>query len=114
MSMPFKPADILLPDFSTYNGTPRSCVACDQYTSQPEYWRETEDIVGDAPSCLKLVLPECYLNEAAQRVPQIHREMERYVADGVLDMTADAGMMLLERTTQSGKPYYTVVWIDLD
>ena len=36
-------------------------VACDQFTSQPEYWKETEAIVGDAPSTLNLMLPELYL-----------------------------------------------------
>lgn len=34
-------------------------VACDQYTSQPEYWEETERIVGDAPSTLRLMLRKC-------------------------------------------------------
>jgi hypothetical protein len=38
-----------------------SVIACDQYTSQPEYWQETEQIVGDAPSTLQLTLPEVYL-----------------------------------------------------
>ena len=36
-------------------------IACDQYTSQPEYWAETDHIVGDAPSTLRLTLPEVYL-----------------------------------------------------
>ena len=50
MSIPFKPADILLPDFSTYNGTPWSCVACDQYTSQPDYWESADATASDSPS----------------------------------------------------------------
>ena len=107
------PGELLLPS-SCVQAETWACVACDQYTSQPEYWEEAARIVGDAPSCLKLVLPECYLNEAAQRVPQIHREMERYVADGVLDMSADAGMMLLERTTQSGSRLGLVCLADLE
>jgi len=36
-------------------------VACDQYTSQPEYWNEVKNIVGDAPSTLKITFPEIYL-----------------------------------------------------
>ena len=35
-----------------------ACVACDQYTSQPDYWNKVEEIVGDAPSTLRLMLPE--------------------------------------------------------
>ena len=56
MSVPFKPADILLPDFSRYNGERWSCVACDQYTSQPEYWEAADAVAADAPSTLRLFL----------------------------------------------------------
>ena len=38
-------------------------VACDQFTSQPDYWNETEKIVGDAPSTLRIMLPELYLDK---------------------------------------------------
>ena len=38
-------------------------VACDQFTSEPEYWEKAEDIVGDAPSTLRLMLPEFYLGK---------------------------------------------------
>ena len=56
MTVPFKTAPILLPDFSGYSGTAWSCVACDQYTSQPEYWARVRDFVGEAPSTLKMIL----------------------------------------------------------
>ena len=55
-----KPADILLPrdaDMSKW-----AVVACDQFTSQPEYWEEADRIVGDAPSTLRLILPESKLD----------------------------------------------------
>ena len=58
-TLPFQPADILLPqdcDLSLW-----SVVACDQYTSQPEYWQRVEDRVGKAPSALRLILPESCL-----------------------------------------------------
>ena len=38
-------------------------IACDQFTSQPEYWQQVEQIVGDAPSTLHLILPEIYLEK---------------------------------------------------
>jgi hypothetical protein len=41
-------------------------IACDQFTSQPEYWHQVEEIVGDAPSTLDLVLPELYLETPAE------------------------------------------------
>ena len=59
-NLPFQPADILLPqncDMSLW-----SVVACDQYTSQPEYWQRVEQRVGKAPSTLRLILPESRLN----------------------------------------------------
>ena len=42
-------------------------IACDQYTSQPDYWAETDKTVGDAPSTLRLTLPEVYLEDADAR-----------------------------------------------
>ena len=76
-----------------------SVIACDQYTSQPEYWQETEKIVGDAPSTLKLTLPEVYLEgeDEKQRVENIHKTMKRYVEEGTLQ-EMPAGFMLVERS----------------
>ena len=56
----FFPADILLPKDADM--TKWSVVACDQFTSQPEYWQAVEETVGDAPSTLRLILPEAKLN----------------------------------------------------
>ena len=53
--------DILIPnkkiDYSKW-----SCIACDQFSSQPKYWAALTEIVGDSPSVLNLILPEAYLN----------------------------------------------------
>ena len=56
-------------------------IACDQYTSQPDYWAETDKTVGDAPSTLRLTLPEVYLEDAdvAARTEKIHQTMQQYV-----------------------------------
>jgi hypothetical protein len=96
----FSPADILLPDFSVTDGTAWSCVACDQYTSQPDYWEDADRQVGEAPSTLRLILPEAWLDEAEQRTPAIHRAMEDYVRQ-VLINHPDS-MILLERTLGDG------------
>ena len=55
--------EIMLPQKGT-DLSKWAVIACDQYTSQPEYWAETDRIVGDAPSTLRLTLPEVYLEEA--------------------------------------------------
>lgn len=80
-----------------------SVVACDQYTSQPEYWEETERIVGQAPSTLRLTLPEVYLGEEGEeeRTRQIHQAMEQYVSDGTLQ-ELPAGFMLVKRSFGKG------------
>lgn len=79
-------------------------IACDQYTSQPEYWKETEQIVGEAPSALKLTLPEVYLEseDETERVKKIHSTMEQYLEEGTLQ-ELPKGFMLVERSF--GKQY---------
>ena len=61
MNIPFKRGNILLP--KNTDMTKWSVVACDQYTSEQEYQNDVEKIVGDAPSTLKLTLPEIYLED---------------------------------------------------
>ena len=61
-------------------------VACDQYTSEPEYWQQVAQAVGDAPSTLHLIYPEVYLEHGdnAQRIGRIQATMRQYLADGLL------------------------------
>jgi hypothetical protein len=75
-----------------------SVIAVDQFTSQPEYWARVEGLVGDAPSTLRLTLPEIYLGAAdeAQRIGQIQATMRRYLERGVLQ--PHEGFIYLERT----------------
>ena len=98
--MYFYPADILLPkkDFERW-----SVVACDQYTSQPEYWAETERIVGDAPSALRLIFPEAYLGKGdkAERITAINTAMAQYKNGAVFD-TLKNHFILLERQVENG------------
>ena len=73
----FRSADILLPDFARVDGTRWAAVACDQYTSDPGYWKAAESFVGDAPSTLRLMLPEIYLGKNdGERIEKIHAEMK--------------------------------------
>lgn len=97
----FFETDILLPDFGKTSGTLWSVVACDQYTSEPEYWKETEEKVGDAPSTLNLILPEVYLGGADERIPRINAEMDNYIKN-VLSEHKNS-MIYVERTLSSGK-----------
>ncbi len=116
--MPFehvalRPAEILLPEEKVAPET-WACVACDQFTSEPEYWRKVAEIVGDQPSTLKLMLPECDLGESAERVPKIHAAMGRALAEGLLRPAVENGFVLCERTTESGTRLGLVCTIDLE
>ena len=73
-------------------------IACDQYTSQPEYWQEVRRIVGPHPSSLHLVFPEVYLESADRQevIANINRRMEEYLTSGVL-VEQRPGFMLVER-----------------
>ena len=76
----FKSADILLPDFEKNDPRVWAVVACDQFTSEPEYWEAAKKEVGDAPSTLRLILPEVYLSETAERIPAINETMNKYLS----------------------------------
>ena len=106
MNTPFKPADILLPPL-TADGLRWSCVACDQYTSQPDYWESADALVGDAPSTLRLILPEVYLSETEARKPAVLAAMDEYLRT-VLVSHPDS-MILVERTLGSGETRWGLV-----
>lgn len=101
MKIYLHPSDILLPDFNKTSGTLWSCVACDQYTSEPEYWESVAREVGEAPSTLKLILPEVYLEDGKPHTEKIQDEMNKYL-DAVLVCHPDS-MIYLERTLADGK-----------
>lgn len=90
-------------------------IACDQYTSQPDYWNNADAIVGDAPSTLRLTLPEVYLEQpdVKERTAKIQDTMLRYQQDGTLT-EYEPGMMLVERTTKSGTRRGVVLSFDLE
>lgn len=102
--------ELLLPDAPVESSW--ACVACDQYTSQPQVWRRLEELVGEKPSTLRMVLPECYLSQAEDRLPRMLDAMERYQT-GVLNRRV-RGFVLTRRTTQSGSRLGLVVAVDLE
>ena len=105
--------ELLLPN-QTVDPTAWACVACDQYTSQPEYWQEADALVGDKPSTLRLILPEIYLDEAQTRIPKIHETMRAYLAGGVLAPRVQNGFVLVERSTGEGARLGLVAALDLE
>ena len=98
----FTSADILLPKLDAEGMTKWSVVACDQYTSEPEYWAKTAEIAGDAPSTLNLIFPEVYLEEpdADARIAKINRTMQEYLDKGLFNEYKSA-LILMRRTQES-------------
>ncbi len=108
-------AEILLPRFR--NDPERmnkwACIACDQYTSELDYWEEVERIVGASESTLRVTLPEIYLDEAEERIPRINSEMKRYL-DDILE-PFPSSMIFLERRLKNGKVRRGIIGaVDLD
>ena len=94
----FQPADILLPREEALEKW--AVIACDQFSSEPAYWAETERIVGDAPSALRLVLPEARLN-GDERGEEIHETMKKYLQEGLFRQYKNA-FVYVERSLADG------------
>ena len=96
----FMPADILLP--SCCEMEKWSVIACDQFSSEREYWERAAGFTGAAPSTLNLVLPEVYLGgPVTERIKKIHDAMEEYSSGGILGEIGDS-FIYIERTLQGG------------
>lgn len=93
----FAPADILLPKGSIDRW---AVIACDQYSSQPEYWHRANELVGGEPSTLKLIIPEAFLEEPdiAERQRSCADAMGDYLHGDVFRVAAQS-MVYVERST---------------
>jgi hypothetical protein len=89
-------------------------IACDQFTSQPEYWNEVEKIVGDAPSTLNLTFPEVYLEKPGgeERIKNIQAAMRKYMDEGILQ--PHDGLVYVERTVGGKTRKGIVLCLDLE
>ncbi|MGN1116542.1 MAG: DUF1015 domain-containing protein [Candidatus Ornithomonoglobus sp.] len=110
----FMPADILLPKNQDF--TKWSVVACDQYSSEPEYWKRAAELAGDAPSTLNIIFPEAYLNDGNddERIKKINATMEEYLKNGIFEEYRDS-LIYVERTQPNGRVRHGIVGkIDLE
>lgn len=97
----------LLPDMNV-DMKKWAVIACDQFTAQPEYWKRVEDYVQDAPSMLRLIYPEIYLNTDdrqayTDRIAAIQNEMSAYLKDEVLKERVHQGYVLTVRQDFCGR-----------
>lgn len=104
----FETADVLIPhkiDFTKW-----SVVACDQYTSEREYWEDVKNITGDAPSTLNIIFPEVYLDDgnADERIKNINVKMEEYLENGLFHEYKDT-FIYVKRTQSDGRTRHGLV-----
>lgn len=116
--MAFKRADILLPKFANDSEKMNkwSVVACDQYTSEPEYWDEVKKITKDAFSTLNLTVPEIYLNDddIDERIKNTNSTMDKYTKNDVFEEHKNS-YIFVERTLRNGVKRLGIVgMIDLE
>ena len=108
-----KCVDILLPKVAEPEKW--AVVSCDQFTSQRDYWKTLENFVGDAPSTLKLIFPEVYLEDdgAEDRVSKINSTMKQYLESNVFYTLKDS-FILVKRDTEFRSRLELIVAIDLE
>ena len=111
-------ANILLPAKGT-NRKKWAVIACDQFTSQPEYWEKAEEYVGSAPSALRLIYPEAYLNSDdkdsyQRRIAGIRENMEQYLSEGIMTEEVHQGYVLTVRETAAGIRVGLIAALDLE
>jgi hypothetical protein len=104
---------IYLPKKGT-NLTKWAVIACDQFTSQPEYWQKVETLVGDEPSTYHLILPEVYLEKPGEeaRIKFIQDKMRYYLQNNILE--PHEGLIYVERTVDSKVRRGLMLCLDLE
>lgn len=106
---------ILLPKQGT-NMQAWSVIACDQYTSDPEYWQRLEQKTSGMASTLNLIFPEVNLedDDCDERIDRINAAMERYLADGTLVEHPPAFILLNRKTAEVDSRKGLIVALDLE
>lgn len=102
MSTAFKASDIMLPKKNT-DMYKWSVIACDQYTSEPDYWDTVTEKVNGEKSTLNMILPEIYLenDDVSQRIENIHKSMKEYISSDTFE-TYENSMIYVERIQSNG------------
>lgn len=89
-------------------------IACDQFTSEPQYWADVKQLVGSAASTLNLIFPEVYLEQggASERISAIGRAMNSYLQSGTL--VRHEGLIYVERSVSGKTRHGLMLCLDLE
>ena len=109
----FSPTDILLPkkDYESW-----AVIACDQFTSRPDYWEDAKKAAAGKPSTLELIYPEVYLatTDSKEVTENINSNMNKYLDSGIYD-EYKSSFIYVERIQSDGKLRAGIVGaVDLD
>lgn len=89
-------------------------VACDQFSSDREYWENEKKRCAGSESTLNMILPECYLDESDVRVPEINKTMKEYIDKDVLGSVGTGFVYLNRSTPYAAKRSGLMVALDLE
>ena len=105
---------ILLPNHSV-NLNKWSVIACDQFTSEPEYWQQLSDHVLDSPSTLHLIFPEVYLGrDEDNTILKINQNIEKYLTNNLFVDEGECFVLINRKTQYQEQRLGLVISIDLD
>jgi uncharacterized protein (DUF1015 family) len=106
--------EILIPESKT-NLKKWAVIACDQFTSNEDYWIKTSKVVGGAPSTLHIIVPEVFLKkeDISERIGHAKATMANFIEDGVL-VRLPKGVVLVERETPYGTRIGIMLAVDLE
>jgi len=78
-------------------------IACDQHTSNPKYWDDVKEFIGDDPSSLYMMMPEAWLRDESKKAHQdnIPNVMKQYMEDDTLRDIGE-GFMFIHREMSNG------------
>ena len=113
MKTGIKAKKILLPKVSDMERW--ACIACDQFTSEEEYWKELYSFVGEAYSASKLVYPEVYLeDDTDNRIAKINEEMRKYINEGIFNELEEGIILTVRSTPFVGRRIGIIASVDLE
>lgn len=109
-----KAPNVLMPN-EKVDMTKWAVVACDQFTSQPEYWQKLAEFVGDAPSTLNVIFPEAYLSKDNQPIiDNINANMKKYLEQGIWKDIGKCMVLVDRRTALTPRRLGLVLAVDLE
>ena len=110
-----KAAHILLPkkgvDMNAW-----AVIACDQFTSNMEYWEDVEKLVGNKPSTLRMMFPEAYLGKVNDDafIDQVNKTIQSYLDTHILEDQGECFILVDRKTSVVDRRLGLVISIDLE